>query len=57
MIRIKSRSGLDAGLMEDERDDSEVDLSSGGRLLAELSSSLSLDMAAVCTQSEIAECV
>ena len=34
--------------MEDERDDSDVDLSSGARLLAELSSSLSLDMAAEC---------
>jgi hypothetical protein len=33
--------------MEDERDDSDVDLSSGARLLAELPSSLSLDMAAV----------
>jgi hypothetical protein len=57
MIQIKSRSRLDAGLMEDERDDSEVDLSLGGRLLVELLSSLSLDMAAVRTQSEIAECV
>ena len=34
--------------MEDERDDSNVNLSSGARLLAELSSSLSLDMAAEC---------
>ena len=34
--------------MEDEWDDSDVDLSSGARLLAELSSSLSLDMAAEC---------
>jgi hypothetical protein len=33
--------------MEDERDDSKVDLSSGAGLLAELSSSLSLDVAAV----------
>jgi hypothetical protein len=43
MIRIKSKSGLDAVLMEDEWDDSEVDLSSGARLLAKLSSSLLLD--------------
>ena len=57
MIQIKSRSGLDVGLMEDEWDDFEVDLSSGRRLLAKLSSSLSLDMATVRTQSEIAECV
>ena len=34
--------------MEDERDDSDVDLSSGARLLAELSSLLSLDLAAEC---------
>jgi hypothetical protein len=33
--------------MEDERDDFDVDLSLGARLLAELSSSMSLDMAAV----------
>ena len=34
--------------MEDELDDFDVDLSSGARLLAELSSLLSLDMAAEC---------
>ena len=39
--------------MEDERDDSDVDLSSGARLLAELSSSLSLDMAVEC----VCQCV
>jgi hypothetical protein len=33
--------------MEDERTDSGVDIRSGARLLAELSSSLSLDMAAL----------
>ena len=34
--------------MQDEQDDSDVYLSLGARLLAELSSSLSLDMAAEC---------
>ena len=48
MNRIKSRSGLDARLMEDEWDDSDVDLSSGARQLAELSSLLSLDIATEC---------
>ena len=42
--------------MEDERDDSDVDLSSGARLLAELSSSLSLDMAAECVPVCSAAC-
>ena len=42
--------------MEDERDDSDVDLSSGTRLLAELSSSLSLDMAADCVPVCSAAC-
>ena len=34
--------------MEDKQDDFDVDLSSGARLLAELPSSLSLDMVAEC---------
>ena len=42
--------------MEDKRDDSDVDLSSGARLLAELSSSLSLDMAAECVPVFSAAC-
>ena len=40
-------SELNAGLMEDGQDDSNVDISSGARLLAELSSLLSLDVAVV----------
>ena len=39
--------------MEDERDDSDVDLSSGAKLLGELSSLLWLDMASEC----VCECV
>ena len=42
MSRIKWRSGLDAGLMEDERDDCVVN-----PRLEELSSSLSLDIVAL----------
>ena len=56
MNLIKSRSGLDAELMEHEWGDFDVDLSSGARLLAELSSSLSLDMAVECVPVCSAAC-
>ena len=55
-VGYSASSGLDAELMEDERDDFDVDLSSSARLLAKLSSSLLLDMAAECVPVCSAAC-